>query len=42
MKKRMVVSFAAIVILLVAVCATAGPKFVEEPGIPEGKALVYI
>ena len=42
MRRRMALSIATVAILVVAVSAWAGPKFVEEPGIPEGKALVYI
>ena len=34
--------FVVITFLIVTVPSGAGPKFVEEPGVPEGKALVYI
>ena len=42
MLRHRVFSFTVIAIFYVAVSVGAGPKFVEEPGIPEGKALVYI
>jgi hypothetical protein len=41
-KRRIALAFVAVIILMVSECAAAGPKFVEEPGIPEGKALIYL
>ena len=42
MKKYKALSLITIALLLAALSAAAGPKFSEEPGIPEGKALIYI
>jgi len=42
MKKYKTLSLITIALLLAALSAAAGPKFAEEPGIPEGKALIYI
>lgn len=42
MKKYKALSLITIALLLAALSAAAGPKFAEEPGIPEGKALIYI
>ena len=42
MKKRLTLLFVIVTFLIVTAPLGAGPKFVEESGIPEGKALVYI
>lgn len=42
MKKCQALSLVTVALLLAALAAAAGPKFAEEPGIPEGMALVYI
>ena len=42
MRRKVAVFLAAVIVFTVAVSAGAGPKFVEEPAIPEGKALVYV
>jgi hypothetical protein len=42
MKKSKTLSLITLALLLAALSAAAGPKFAAEPGIPEGKALIYI
>jgi hypothetical protein len=42
MKKCKILSLVTVALLLAALSAAAGPKFAEEPGIPEGRALIYI
>lgn len=42
MKKYRIIILVVVVTAVLAGCASLGPPFMEEPSIPEGKALVYI
>jgi hypothetical protein len=42
MKKGKTLLLISVALLVASLSAADGPKFTEEPGIPEGKALIYI